>query len=359
MRVIFAGGGTAGHIQPALAVARAWKRSYPASEIEFVGTNSGLEGRLVPEAGFKVNMITKVKVSRRLSLSIISLPFVLLRSVGQARQLLKGADLLVGFGGYVSAPTYLAARTLGIPFAIHEANARPGWANQLGALFTPYKAVATAISSGPLSNALIVGLPLSAAVVSAYESSVSDWVVARERARKKLGFIKDQPLIFIFGGSQGSQAINEVITQSLPYLSGRGIQILHGVGALHKLPDVKPGYLPLNYLEDMASAYLAADLIISRSGAVSCAEINTLGRYALLIPLPIGNGEQHLNAAPLVAQSRAELVEQGNFTASWLEKNIDQLLVKSAAAPTAGSDSDIVASDKFVALMERALTGGR
>lgn len=359
MRVIFAGGGTAGHIQPALAVARAWRATYPESEIEFIGTNSGLEGRLIPEAGFKVKMITKVKVPRRLSLSTLSLPLTLLRSVAQARQLLKGADLLVGFGGYVSGPAYLAARTLKIPFVIHEANARPGWANQLGALFTPYKAVATAITGGPLNSALILGLPLSAAVVSAYESAVGDWALARESARKKLGFTQDQPLIFIFGGSQGSQAINEVVAQTLPHLSGSGMQILHGVGALHKLPDARVGYLPVNYLDDMASAYLAADLIVARSGAVSCAEINTLGRYALFIPLPIGNGEQHLNAAPLVAQSRAELVEQENFTTAWLEKNLARLLAESAAAPMAGSDSDIVASDKFVALMERALTGGR
>lgn len=359
MRVLFAGGGTAGHIQPALAVARAWQRSYPECEIEFIGTTFGLEGRLIPEAGFKVNMIARVKLSRRLSLSFISLPFTLIHSVIQARRLLKGADLLVGFGGYVSAPAYLAARTLGITFVIHEANARPGLANQLGALLTPFKAVATAIAKGPLSSALIVGLPLSSGVVSTYESAAIDWTKARESARSRLGFSQNQPLIFIFGGSQGSLAINEVIARALSQLSSQGLQILHGVGASHNLPQAQAGYLPLNYLDDMASAYLAADLIISRSGAVSCAEINTLGRYALFIPLPIGNGEQHLNAAPLVAQSRAELIEQEKFTAQWLESNIKRLLTKSAAAPMAGSDSDIVASAKFVALMERALTGGR
>jgi UDP-N-acetylglucosamine--N-acetylmuramyl-(pentapeptide) pyrophosphoryl-undecaprenol N-acetylglucosamine transferase len=359
MRVIFAGGGTAGHIQPALAVARAWQMTYPDCEIEFIGTKFGLEGRLIPEAGFKVNMVAKVKVSRRLSLSLLYLPLTLLRSVLQARQILKGADLLVGFGGYVSGPAYLAARTLGIAYVIHEANARPGLANQLGALFTPFKAVATAVPNGPLSSAQILGLPLNPAVVSAYESAASDWAKARESARKKLGFSHGQPLIFIFGGSQGSQAINEVIAQALPELIGKEVQILHGVGALHTLPEARTGYLPVNYLDDMASAYLAADLIISRSGAVSCAEINTLGRYALFIPLPIGNGEQRLNASSLIAQSRAELIEQSNFTAEWLESNISRLLSKSAAAPTAGSDSDIVASVKLVALMERALTGGR
>ena len=359
MRVIFAGGGTAGHIQPALAVARAWQSSYPECEIEFIGTKFGLEGRLIPEAGFKVNMIARVKVSRRLSLSFIYLPLTLIRSVIQARQLIKGADLLVGFGGYVSAPAYLAARTLGITFVIHEANARPGLANQLGALLTPFKAVATAIPRGPLSSALIVGLPLSSAIVSAYENAASDWAKARADARKKLGFTQDKPLIFIFGGSQGSLAINEVIAQVRSRLSSSKLQILHGVGASHTLPQALAGYLPLNYLDDMASAYLAADLIISRSGAVSCAEINTLGRYALFIPLPIGNGEQHINAASLVAQSRAELIEQEDFTVSWLENNIARLLSKSVAAPTAGSASDIVASAKLVALMERALTGGR
>ena len=118
------------------------------------------------------------------------------------------------------------------------------------------------------------------------------------------------------------------------------------------------GYQARGYITDMATAYLAADLIISRSGAVTCAEVNTLGKFALFIPLPIGNGEQELNARDLVSQSRAEILPQRNFSVLWLISNIKRLLAQSAAAPISGTDIDINAASKMVSLMEHALRGG-
>jgi UDP-N-acetylglucosamine--N-acetylmuramyl-(pentapeptide) pyrophosphoryl-undecaprenol N-acetylglucosamine transferase len=118
-------------------------------------------------------------------------------------------------------------------------------------------------------------------------------------------------------------------------------------------------YQAHGYITDMATAYLAADLVISRSGAVTCAEVNTLGRYALFIPLPIGNGEQELNARDLVSQSRAEILSQNLFTSSWLTSNIKRLLAQSKNAPIEGSDRDINAASKIAALMEHALRGGK
>jgi UDP-N-acetylglucosamine--N-acetylmuramyl-(pentapeptide) pyrophosphoryl-undecaprenol N-acetylglucosamine transferase len=122
---------------------------------------------------------------------------------------------------------------------------------------------------------------------------------------------------------------------------------------------VQERYQATAYIEDMATAYLAADLIISRSGAISCSEINALGRYALFIPLPIGNGEQRVNADSVVAQSRGEVIEQELFTPTWIANNLDRLLSKSKSAPISGSDSDLSASEKIVNLMEFALTGRR
>jgi UDP-N-acetylglucosamine--N-acetylmuramyl-(pentapeptide) pyrophosphoryl-undecaprenol N-acetylglucosamine transferase len=358
-RIVFAGGGTAGHVEPALAVARQWKKSHPDSELIFLGTASGLEVRLVPEAGFTLSLITKVRISRKLSPSLLAIPFSLIRSVAQVCKVLKSADLLVGFGGYVSGPAYLAARIRRVPIVIHEANARPGIANRLGALFTQHTAVAYPVASGKLSQALLAGLPLRPDVDSSFHGAESNWEKARSEAKTRIGFSSAKPLIFIFGGSQGSVAINSVIAGARTQLGADGFQILHSVGSSNQLPESDSNYKAVSYISDMASAYLAADSIISRSGAVSCSEINTLGRYALFIPLPVGNGEQELNAMSLVTDSRAEIVAQKDFTSAWLTENISRLLSASQKAPVAGSRKDIEASSKMVALMEFAIAGGK
>jgi UDP-N-acetylglucosamine--N-acetylmuramyl-(pentapeptide) pyrophosphoryl-undecaprenol N-acetylglucosamine transferase len=156
-KVFFAGGGTAGHVEPALAVAREWKSRNPGDSIVFFGTTTGLENRLVPEAGFELCKINKVRISRSFSPSLLAVPIALIRSVYQCFTALAGADLLVGFGGYVSGPAYIAAALRRIPVVIHEANARPGVANKLGAFFTHYLATTYPVSSGRLSGALIAG----------------------------------------------------------------------------------------------------------------------------------------------------------------------------------------------------------
>lgn len=358
-KVLFAGGGTAGHIEPAIAVAREWRSQHSDSSITFVGTREGLESRLVPDAGFEIRYITKVRIARTLSPSLLVAPFSLLRSVAQSVALTRKHDLLVGFGGYVSGPTYLAAALTRTPIVIHEANARPGIANRLGALFTPHTAISHSIDSGKLSQSLLAGLPLRGDVVSAYRCASDDWQTARRQAKAQLGFDSSKPLIFIFGGSQGSVALNSVIADSRVSLLSNGVQILHGIGARNEAPADVDGYQARGYITDMATAYLGADLIISRSGAVTCAEVNTLGKYALFIPLPIGNGEQELNARDLVSQARAEILPQSQFTSAWLVANIKRLLTLSATAPISGSDVDINAASKMVSLMEHALHGGK
>ena len=358
MKIVLAGGGTAGHVEPALAVARAWRQNHPQDQVQFLGTKSGLERDLVPAAGFNLSYIPKVVIPRRISLSLFVAPTTLTRAFLQSRAALKGADLLVGFGGYVSAPAYLAARSLNIPIVIHEANARPGLANRLGATFTKHLAVAQPIHSGKLSQALITGLPLRADVAKAVRESSSNWVTARSNAKKSLGFDASAPVIAIFFGSQGSVALNKVIVAALPALTNGGTQVLHAVGKANQLPTATSSYKPVSYIDDMATAYLAADLIIARSGAVTCSEVSALGRYALFIPLAIGNGEQKVNARFVVEQSRGEILEQSEFDADWISRNIDRLLQNSQMAPINGNGSDLAASDKIVALMESALAKG-
>jgi UDP-N-acetylglucosamine--N-acetylmuramyl-(pentapeptide) pyrophosphoryl-undecaprenol N-acetylglucosamine transferase len=358
-RIIFAGGGTAGHIEPALAVARQWKKMHSDTQILFLGTSTGLENRLVPEAGFQLALITKVRISRKLSPSLLVTPFALIRSIAQSFSILKGADLLVGFGGYVSGPAYIGARLRRTPIVIHEANAHPGIANRLGAHFTSHTAVAYPVSRGKLSHALLAGLPLRPDVEKAFHEAESDWAKARREAKARSGFNTEKPLIFIFGGSQGSIAINSVIEGARTELTSQGLQVLHSVGGNNPLPESDSNYKAVSYITDMSNAYLAADLIISRSGAVSCAEINTLGRFALFIPLPVGNGEQELNAMSLVSESRAELIAQEKFSANWLIGNISRLLTASSESTIEGSRKDIDATTKMVSLMEFAIAGGK
>lgn len=355
MKIVLAGGGTAGHIEPALAVARTWRANHPNDEIEFLGTKSGLENQLVPAAGFKLSHISKVVIPRKVSLSLFVAPTTLTQAFLEARAGLKGADLLVGFGGYVSAPAYLAARSLNIPIVIHEANAKPGLANRLGALFTNHLAVAQPVRSGKLSRAVITGLPLRSDVAKALEQSGGDWETARSKAKAALGMSEGAPVIAIFFGSQGSVALNKVIADSLPIFEMTGAQVLHAVGKSNQLPIARPRYKPVSYIEDMAGLYLAADLIIARSGAVTCSEVNALGKYALFIPLPIGNGEQKVNARLVTEQSRGEIIDQNEFTPQWIEKHLDRLLRNSEMASAVGNPSDLHASEKIMALMEDAL----
>lgn len=357
--VIFAGGGTAGHIEPALAVARKWSEKHPRHQIKFLGTRAGLEGILIPEAGFEIDYIPKVTAPRKLAPRTLLFPLSLIRALFSAMKAISGADLVVGFGGYVSAPAYLAAALKKVPFVIHEANAKPGIANRLGSIFTPYCAVSHQVAQNTLKNARLTGLPLKENIAQSFAVAQKNWHEARNQAKVSLGFEVDKPLIFAFGGSQGSEAINRVISGVQARIAERGVNIFHGVGAQSALPPSTSQYRGVNYIADMATAYLAADLIISRSGAVTCAEVNSLGRYALFIPLPIGNGEQNLNASSLISQGRAEIISQSLFNEDWLLQNLDRLFSLSSKAPISGSELDIEATIKIIELMESALSGGK
>lgn len=356
MKLLLAGGGTAGHIEPALAVVRAWQRSHPSDSVVFIGTSSGLENTLVPAAGFELINIPKVGIPRTLSPSLFLVPFRLLQSVAATAKILRTVDCAIGFGGYVSGPLYLAAAITGKPFVIHEQNARPGWANRMGSLFTRYTAVSYPVRRGRLSKAELTGLPLRADVLAVISRSIENATVARQDAKNEIttrfGLKPNQPLIFIFGGSQGSQAINKVIEGFLPY--AKGISILHGVGKNNKIPPASETYKALSYIEEMAQCYLAADLLIARSGAVTCAEATALSKYSLFVPLPIGNGEQELNADSLVKSGRATVIAQSEFTPDWLANNISSLIEKSAAQSNRIESEGQYAADKIVKLIERA-----
>lgn len=361
-KIVFAGGGTAGHIQPALAVARLWKKAYPADQIVFLGTSSGLETKLVPAGGFELELITRVRVPRSLSIDLLKVLGSLRRSVGESKNILRDADLLIGFGGYVCAPAYLAARSLEVPIVIHEANAQPGWANRLGAHYTDALAVGSPVTHGPFTQALITGLPLRDDITSLltthHSADENTWNAIRVKAKRDLGIHSGNKVVLVFGGSQGSKAINSVIEDTRRLIKDRPITIVHSVGSANDLPVSDDKYLSFSYIENMATAYLASDLVIARSGAITCSEVSALGKYALFIPLPIGNGEQSVNADHLVEMGRARVLEQSSFTPTWLLDNIDSMLALSDQFSDRPNFGDLEAASKILALAEHQLSRG-
>jgi UDP-N-acetylglucosamine--N-acetylmuramyl-(pentapeptide) pyrophosphoryl-undecaprenol N-acetylglucosamine transferase len=350
--IVFAGGGTAGHVEPAIAVARAWMAKYPQDRCIFLGTPSGLENSLVPSAGFELRIIEKVVMPRKLGTEILTLPVRLLQAVNSARKAIRNADLLVGFGGYLSASAYLGAMLVKVPIVVHEANAKVGWANRLGAVFTKNLAVARPLDSGSFSRATITGLPLRAEVNAAYIAATADWHRARVMAKEELGWRVDQPALLVLGGSQGSTFINSQIAKALASLNEKGIQILHSVGSGNVLPQNFQNYRALPYITNMATAYLAADVVLARSGAVTCAEVGALAKMAIFVPLPIGNGEQARNAEQLVAKGRAMIVAQKDFSAQWLVDHIEGAFELSKEVSEVGSDEDVGAAQGIVDLMQ-------
>ncbi len=233
MHVVLAGGGTAGHIEPALALADALRRQDPSVGITALGTERGLETRLVPERGYELALIPAVPLPRKPTPELITVPGRLRGTIKATEQILERtrADVVVGFGGYVALPGYLAAKRLGVPIVIHEANARPGLANKIGSRYAAQVAVATPDSK--LRNSRYIGIPLRHTIATL------DRAAMRPQARAAFGLDPNLPTLLVSGGSQGARRLNEVVQQVAPWLQQAGIQILHAVGPKNELPHVQ------------------------------------------------------------------------------------------------------------------------
>ena len=339
-RVLLAGGGTAGHVNPLLATAAALRDPALGGREEtgilVLGTAEGLEAGLVPEAGFDMAVVPRVPMPRRPTGDLFMLPRRLSRAVGAAAEAIEAVDaqVVVGFGGYVSTPAYLAARRAGVPVVIHEQNARPGLANRLGASWAA--AVALTFASTPLRSSKgrteVTGLPLRPAIgeLVARLTEPDGAAAARRSGAAALGLDPRAPTVLITGGSLGAQRLNEVLAAALPSLSP-DLQVLHLTGRDKDGPvraaveaavadgaasDLAERYHVLDYLVAMEQAYACADGVICRSGAGTVAELTALGLPALYVPLPIGNGEQRLNAADVVAAGGGRLVADARLTAA-------------------------------------------
>lgn len=298
-----------------MAVADALTELDPEVRITALGTQRGLETRLVPERGYDLELITPVPLPRKLSADLVRLPLRVRSAVRQTRTVFDavGVDVVIGFGGYVSVPAYLAARRglrrPSVPVVIHEANASAGWANKLGARSA--RRVLSAVPDPGLGPVEVVGVPVRASITAL------DRAALRAQARAAFGFAEDSHVLLVFGGSQGAQSINRAVSGAATQLAAKGISVLHAHGPKNTLDLPEPSgppYVAVPYLDRMDLAYAAADLAICRSGAMTVAEVSAVGLPAVYVPLPIGNGEQRLNALPVVQAGGGLLVDDAELS---------------------------------------------
>nr|WP_226921599.1 undecaprenyldiphospho-muramoylpentapeptide beta-N-acetylglucosaminyltransferase [Georgenia subflava] len=341
LRVLLAGGGTAGHVNPLLATA-ATLAGDDGAEITVLGTEAGLEHTLVPAAGYPLRIVPRVPLPRRPSADLLRLPGRLRAAVRAADVAITetAAEVVVGFGGYVATPAYLAARRLGVPVVVHEQNARPGLANRLGARWAAV--VALTFPSTELRAARgrteVTGLPLRPAVATLVaDRATTDGATGRRVAgAAELGLNPDLPTLLVTGGSLGAQRLNEAVAGAANALAGAGVQVLHltGRGKDEAVRATLAGagreaadrYHVREYLPAMEHAYACADLVLCRSGAGTVSELAALGLPAVYVPLPFGNGEQRLNAADVVAAGGGVLVEDAELTPAWVAREVVALL---------------------------------
>lgn len=323
--VLLAGGGTAGHVSPLLALADCLRRRNPEVAITALGTAEGLEARLVPGRGYDLAIVPKVPLPRRPSGDLLRLPGNLRRAVAAADDAIRtsGAEVVVGFGGYVSTPAYLAARRLGIPVVVHEQNARPGIANRLGARFARH--VAVTFAGTPLPRATVTGMPLRR------EIALLDRPAVRSRALEHFGLDPQWPTVLVTGGSLGALRLNDAFREARPALTSAGVQVLHvtGQGKTFDVPapvSGQPPYVVVEYADRMDLAYAAADLVVGRAGANTVCELTAVGLPGVYVPLPIGNGEQRFNAEGVVAAGGGILLDDADMTSTWVTQELLPLL---------------------------------
>ncbi|QNG18532.1 undecaprenyldiphospho-muramoylpentapeptide beta-N-acetylglucosaminyltransferase [Rhodococcus triatomae] len=334
LSVIVAGGGTAGHIEPAMAVADAITALDPTARVTALGTERGLETTLVPDRGYRLALIPPVPLPRKLTADLLRLPGRVRSSVRATRAVIDetDADVVVGFGGYVALPAYLAAgrgvlrRRRRVPVVVHEANASAGIANKIGARLAT-KVLAAVPGSGVhakgAADAEIVGIPVRSSITGLDRGAL------RSEARAFFGLPEDGPVLLVFGGSQGARTLNDAVSGAAAALAGAGVAVLHAHGPKNTLDLAAtdgPPYVAVPYLNRMDLAYAAADAVVCRSGAMTVAEVSAVGLPAVYVPLPHGNGEQELNARPVVEAGGGILVSDDALTPEFVESTVVPLL---------------------------------
>jgi UDP-N-acetylglucosamine--N-acetylmuramyl-(pentapeptide) pyrophosphoryl-undecaprenol N-acetylglucosamine transferase len=330
--VVIAGGGTGGHIEPAMALADELRRADPEISIVCLGTKRGLENRVIPARGYQLELIPPVPLPRKINRELLSVPSRMLGAIRAAGAVIDRAqaDVVVGFGGYVSTPAYLAAKQRRVPIVVHEANPRPGLANRIGSRLT--RNVFIGQRGTRLPHATLAGIPIRREIASL------DRLALTETARLHFGLRPDLPVLLVTGGSQGAASLNRAVLGAAQSILSVGVQVLHIVGprsgSAVSVPSGEVPYVVIEYLDRMDLAYAAADFALCRAGAMTCAELTAVGMPAAYVPLPHGNGEQRLNALPVERAGGGLIVDDAALSPDWIRNVLLRVLL----------DHDLVAS---------------
>jgi UDP-N-acetylglucosamine--N-acetylmuramyl-(pentapeptide) pyrophosphoryl-undecaprenol N-acetylglucosamine transferase len=376
LRVLIAAGGTGGHVFPGLALARTLVARDPATTVSFAGTTRGIEGRSVPAAGFEVDMLPILPLSRRLSVETVLSPGAAVAGVGAATRLLKRRriDVVAGMGGYVTLPVAMAAKLSGIPVVLHEQNAVPGIANKLAARVATTVALGVAEAAAAFGGArtVVVGNPVRP------ELAHLDRDALRTEALTAFGLDPARRTLFVFGGSQGARRLNNaLIDATASWPRPDTIQVLHACGKRDE-DAVRAGWAAVEprglrvqvvpFVDRMDLAYAATDLAVTRAGALTVAELTVAGVPAIMVPLPHATaGHQAANAAVLAAAGGVVHIPDAELTGPRLAEEAAVLLddpgtlasmgkvMRDLARPEAAEDL----ADTVLAAAGRPIRGGR
>src|SRR5215469_14281480 len=344
-----------------MALADELRRADPGIAITCLGTERGLETRVIPARGYQLELIPAVPLPRKPTKELLSVPGRMRGAVAATAAVLDRAqaDVLVGFGGYVATPGYLAARRRRLPIVVHEANPRPGLANRIGARLTSNVFIGQ--PGTRLPHATLVGIPIRREIASLDRLALSD------KARLHFGLRPDLPVLLVTGGSQGAASLNRAVLEAAPSIVSVGVQVLHIVGPRSgtsaSMPASAVPYVVVEYLDRMDLAYAAADFALCRAGAMTCAELTAVGLPAAYVPLPHGNGEQRLNALRVERAGGGLIVDDASLTSEWIRNVLigvlrDHELVAAmsrAAASVGTRDADLALARRVLVIAD----GGR
>lgn len=325
LRVLISGGGTGGHIFPALAIANALRRRDPSVEILFAGAEGRMEMERVPTAGYKIIGLPVAGFDRRRIWRNVGVLAKLWRSMRKASRIVGDfkPDVAVGVGGYASGPVLKEAQRRGIPTMLQEQNSYAGVTNKL--LAAKAKAICTAYPDMerffPADRITITGNPI--------RSELLQCTLSQAEAKKALGFDPERPLVFVTGGSLGARTVNESVATALPLLAKHGIQLLWQTGRLYadefaRRSESYHDVRPLPFISDMATAYRAADLVVARAGAGTISELQLLAKPVILIPSPnVAEDHQTKNALALSTREAAVLIPDSEAPAKLGQEIVD------------------------------------
>ncbi len=370
MRVLMTGGGTAGHINPALSIADAIRREYPDAEFLFVGAEGRMETVLVPKAGYEIRTITVEGFQRKISLKNIQknirAAYHAVTAGREAARIIREfrPDIAIGTGGYVCGPVLRKAAKLGVPMLVHESNALPGVTVKMLAPYAKAIMVSTEAAKNRLpseAHVVVTGNPLRQDMVT----------IDRETARRELG-VDERPLVLCFGGSLGARPINEAIIGVLKQAAASQVQFIIGTGrgvnhervlALLEQYGIQPDGVHVrvrDYIDDMPRCMAAADLVICRCGAMTHSELPALKKPSILIPSPyVAENHQYYNARALADRGAAVCLEEKDLTAERLWQEIQQTALSAEVlhrmGDAAGEAAVMDADSRILAVVREAL----